>query len=113
MLKNLGHIEVVRGACRDCLLYGASYCYDQFKNLVGFDCANEDAKYILKKKERWETCTKENIKIGDTVRWLKDADTEYKVTHIFKTRNRFMVEDSSGFKCFNSQPLSNYEVKEK
>ena len=96
-IKDLGHIEVVEGGCSDCILLSASTCNEIFKDLTGLYSCNDsyDCNYILKKKEVWETCTRENTKVGLYV-YNNVNKTTFKIKYILNSRDRFILENHYG-----------------
>ena len=58
----LDNIEVVDGDCKDCDWYSDcdDCCGELCIILIGVG-------KMIRKKEVWETCTKENTKVGDTI----------------------------------------------
>ena len=96
MIKNLKHIEVVEGECKDCD-FNEVGCEVLCQRLIPESFHN---KLFLRKKETWETCTKENTKVGDTV--YKDIkytsgkykeSREYNVKYIHETEGEFLLND--------------------
>lgn len=74
MLKDY---EVIEGICGDCCFYGGCSSNDYNSLCVKLLAHCE----IFKKKEVWETCTRENTKIGDTVEGCPDQLHEVKYIH--------------------------------
>jgi len=89
MLKDLSCIKVVPGSCEDCF-FGIvqGNC-----KIDGFDteCVRMIGTNIFKMEEKWETCTKANTKIGDTVYCDIDGESGT-VTHINKYEDYFYLD---------------------
>lgn len=75
------NIELVDGICEDCIFSSFDEC-DFVELIVETPCgANTCFKYT----ETWEPCTKDNIRVGSTVRSLWDKSLR-KVTYIFQNK---------------------------
>ena len=75
--------EITEGLCHECILYVLDHktrnCHKIFALLTGKSCFS--CEYILKEKEKFETCTKENTKVGDIVIDNSTGD-KYKIKYI-------------------------------
>jgi len=117
MIKDLGHIKVVKGDCKDCVFYKKCVGYNRTfaHDIFGIFCIDLiGAGNIFQKQETWEPCTKENTKVGDTVRWggeYDDMGSSYKVNYILNEVTRFMLKEIRGIEYTNSSYMPNYEVK--
>lgn len=72
------------------------------KTVTGVDCAEQ--KIIFVKKENWVTCTKENTKVGDTVRFEGKNRT---VLFTFG-EGQCVLKDEAGYEY--PHWLDNYEI---
>lgn len=88
-MRDLSKYELVDGeGCAGCVLDNyQEYCFSFFEWLTGESCD----KKILKKKEVWETCTKENTKVGDKVK--NKRDEIYLIVAISNISEDVLVKD--------------------
>jgi hypothetical protein len=115
-MRDLGNIEVVEGKCDDCMFYDCNYvssiCDAFFKALVGESCDYCGGYLIIKKKEKWATCTRENTKAGDIVRY-KASDRYRTVDYVFKRRDRLLLTSDDRTMNENSARMGDYEIQVK
>ena len=99
MIKDLGHIEVVEGKCEACD-YNEPGCEVLCRQFTPFG-------HILRKKEKWETCNRENTEAGDIVRVKESATgSEYLVDYVHKNNSDFVIDGRNYFNIMEC-----YEVK--
>jgi len=109
-MRDLNEYEVVVGDCKNCVeceLQGISCCDRIFKFISpNINCLH-NFKSILKKKvqKKWAQCTKENTKVGDTVRYIEDR-MEYEVKYIHDSKEEFLLEAYS-----STDIMSNFEIE--
>lgn len=115
MIETLENIEVVEGTCSECVLWNYTSCDSIFYTLCGFGCGRHvpNKDIILKKKEVWVRCTKENTKVGDTIRGV------YKPSLKVKYISNDAFYDHTEYNCLVEQcgkdrltKLEWYEIKE-
>ena len=113
MIKDLSCIEFVKQSeCKGCLLHSYNKCEDIYKDIAGCICydENDDSVRIMRKKEVWETCTKENTKAGDPVRPRgRECEAKCKVMYIYEDGQHFLM--SSGYVNEEKRYLYDFEIK--
>lgn len=106
-MRDLSNYEVVNGECKDCILHNKNSCTCIFNFITGSICNCT----ILKKKQKWVKCTKENTKAGDTVRSIKYPDMYYTVDYVYKHKHKILITKNKIIeKCFY---IDMFEVQEK
>lgn len=86
--------EITNGRCDECILNRIrnGHCVESFRVITGKECRT---KIILKEKEKFETCTRENTEVGDVV---IDNSTGHKYKIKYISDKDFLCPD----KCYHN-----------
>lgn len=98
-------VDINTDSCYGCALIHVPGCNNIFEFLTDTVCTDK----ILKKKEKWVRCTKENTNVGDTVRGYRNENL-YTVTYIHKYARTFELDFGD---CEREQHMACYEIQVK
>ena len=84
-------------------------CHETTSVIFGVECGRSTCfKYV----EMWEPCTKDNVEVGDIVRFSRhgQGDSNYKhtISYIYKNGIELIVGDD-GYEDEYSFPISDFE----
>ena len=87
MELELQDIELCRGGCVDCIFEDLEDC-DYLDFVFKTGCGGG---WCFRYKEKWEPCTKDNVKVGDVVR-IPGFNLKYTITYIYEDRIEFVIK---------------------
>ena len=88
--------EITNGRCDECILNGIrdGNCVAAFRIITGKECNRTEI--ILKEKEKFETCSRENTRVGDIV---IDNSTGYKYKIKYISDQDFLCPNECYHNC--------------